>query len=72
MAKQLACVQTSPISFIAHGKGFFSACNKGNRRRLHAGNATTRESSDEKYPRTLILSPDPELSTPTESLDTCI
>ena len=26
----VACVQTSPISF--------SACNKGNRRRLHAGN----------------------------------
>ena len=25
----IACVQTSPISF--------SACNKGNRRRLHAG-----------------------------------
>ena len=32
--------------------------------------ATTRESSDEKYPRTLILSPDPELSTPTESRHT--
>ena len=27
----VACVQTSPISFVAHG-------NKGNRRRLHAGN----------------------------------
>ena len=25
------------------------------------------KNSDEKYPRTLILSPDPELSTPTES-----
>ena len=33
-----ACVQTSPISFVARGKGPFSACNKGNRRRLHAGN----------------------------------
>ena len=33
----LACVQTSPISFVARGKGTFSACNKGNRRRLHAG-----------------------------------
>ena len=33
-----ACVQTSPISFVACGKGPFSACNKGNRRRLHAGN----------------------------------
>ena len=33
----LACVQTSPISFVARGKGPFSACNKGNRRRLHAG-----------------------------------
>ena len=32
--------------------------------------ATTRESSDEKYPRTLILSPDPELSKPTESRHT--
>ena len=31
----LACVQTSPISFVARGKG---TCNKGNRRRLHAGN----------------------------------
>jgi len=28
--------------------------------------ATTRESSDEKYLSTLILSPDLELSTPTE------
>ena len=35
--------------------------------------ATTRESSDEKYPRTLILSPDPELLTPTESrYTTCL
>ena len=34
----LACVQTSPISFVARGKGgTFSACNKGNRRRLHTG-----------------------------------
>ena len=33
----IACVQTSPISFIARVKGPFSACNKGNRRRLHAG-----------------------------------
>ena len=32
--------------------------------------ATTRESYDEKYPRTLILSPDPELPTPTESRHT--
>ena len=32
-------MQTSPISFIARGKGPFSACNKGNRRRLHAGNS---------------------------------
>ena len=31
---------------------------------------TTRESSDEKYPRTRILSPDPQLSTPTESRHT--
>ena len=30
-------MQTSPISFVARGKGPFSACNKGNRRRLHAG-----------------------------------
>ena len=30
-ACQLACVQTSPVSFV-------SACNKGNRRRLDAGN----------------------------------
>ena len=30
-------MQTSPISFVARGKGTFSACNKGNRRRLHAG-----------------------------------
>ena len=29
-----------------------------------------RESSDEKYPPTLILSPDPELSTPIESRNT--
>ena len=35
--KNVACVQTSPISFIARGKGTFSTCNKGNRRRLHAG-----------------------------------
>ena len=35
--------------------------------------STTRDSSDAKYPRTLILSPDPELSTPTESrLTTCL
>ena len=34
----IACVQTSPISFVARGKEPFSACNKGNRRRLHAGN----------------------------------
>ena len=32
--------------------------------------ATIRESSDEKYPRTLILSPDPELLTATESRHT--
>ena len=32
--------------------------------------ATIRESSGEKYPRTLILSPDPELLTPTESRHT--
>ena len=32
--------------------------------------ATTRESSDEKYSRTLISSPDPELSTPAESRHT--
>ena len=31
-APAFACVQTSPISF--------SACNKGNRRRLHAGNTS--------------------------------
>ena len=35
--RDFACVQTSPISFVARGKGPFSACNKGNRRRLHAG-----------------------------------
>ena len=35
---QFACVQTSPISFVARGKGT-TTCNKGNRRRLHAGNA---------------------------------
>ena len=32
--------------------------------------ATTRESSDEKYPHILISSPDPKLSTPTESRHT--
>ena len=32
--------------------------------------ATTRETSDEKYPRTLTLRPDPELSSPTESRHT--
>ena len=31
---------------------------------------TTRENSDEKYPRTLILSPDLEITTPTESRHT--
>ena len=30
-------LKTSPISFVARGKGPFSACYKGNRRRLHAG-----------------------------------
>ena len=36
-------MQTSPISFVARGKG---TCNKGNRRRLHAGNRrATRRSS---------------------------
>ena len=30
------CVKTSPISFVARGKGT-RACIKGNRRRLHAG-----------------------------------
>ena len=39
----------------------FGACQYG---------TTTRESSDEKYPRTRILSPDPQLSTPTESRHT--
>ena len=34
----IACVQTSPISFVAHGIPF-SACSKGNRRRLHTGNS---------------------------------
>ena len=36
----VACVQTSPISFVVRGKGTFPffACNKGNRRRLHADN----------------------------------
>ena len=38
----LACVQTSPFSFVARGKGPFSACNKGNRRRLYAGNKGNR------------------------------
>ena len=32
--------------------------------------ATIRENYDEKYPRTLILSPDQELSTPTKSRHT--
>ena len=32
--------------------------------------ATTGERSNEKYPGTLVLSPDPELSTPTESRHT--
>ena len=32
----LACVQTSPISFVTKEIG--DVCNKGNRRRLHAGN----------------------------------
>ena len=31
---------------------------------------SAEKNSDEKYPRTLILSPDPELSTPTESRHT--
>ena len=38
-----ACVQTSPISFVAREKGRLRnavAGNKGNRRRLHAGNAS--------------------------------
>ena len=39
----------------------FGACQYG---------ATTRETCDEKYPHTLILRPDPELSTPTESRNT--
>ena len=34
----VACVQTSPISFAACGKGN-AVCNKGNRRRLHTGNS---------------------------------
>ena len=37
---QFDCVQTSPISFFGRGKGPFSAGNKGNRRRLHAGNVS--------------------------------
>ena len=37
-----ACVQTSPMSFVARGKETYSACNKGNRRRLHAGNHVVR------------------------------
>ena len=32
--------------------------------------STIRENYDKKYPRTLILSPDPELSTPTKSRHT--
>ena len=35
----LACVQTSPISFVTEKGRPFSACNIGNRRRLHAGNS---------------------------------
>ena len=36
----VACVKTSPISFVAH---------KGNRRRLHAGNFFGRLLADEKF-----------------------
>ena len=32
----VACVQTSPISFVAHG-------NKGNRRHLHAGSGNVEQ-----------------------------
>ena len=50
----LACVQTSPISFVARGKGPFSACNKGNRRCLHEGKVKSSHqmlvrSSDQIY-----------------------
>ena len=39
--EEIACVQTSPISFV-------SACNKGNRRRLHAGKGGEGERSNEQ------------------------
>ena len=38
--KALACVQTSPISFVAR--------NKGNRRRLHAGKKSTSKKNKTK------------------------
>ena len=38
---EIACVQTSPISFV-------SACNKGDRRRLHAGKGGEGERSNKQ------------------------
>ena len=41
---RIACVQTSPISFVADVSYFL--CNKGNRRRLHAGKVQPWNSID--------------------------
>ena len=46
----VACLQTSPISFVARGKGPFSACNKGNRRRLHAGKHCVQRATSSTFP----------------------
>ena len=52
----VACVQTSPISFVARRKGSFSACNKGNRRRLHAGKVLVAcENSRHSYLGTVFV-----------------
>ena len=42
MGAPVACVQTSPISFVAREKKGSLSYNKGNRRRLHVGKRDER------------------------------
>ena len=63
----MAPYHISPISFVARGKGTFSACNKGNRRRLHAGNILMNINSS-VIPENLVLLIKSEQSGPKSAL----
>ena len=53
----VACVQTSPISYVARGKGTSLFRNKGNRRRLHAGKIRSGESKTRGTVKIVVASP---------------